>query len=265
MRGQSRPTNTKKVTPRSFSHVLVLALVVGLFTQVGPAQAAGTISLTTLGGPTPRISTPSPAAVRPARCRIGWDFLETGINANTTYTAGTGSGNAGDTYSFGAAASTERAFGRLLSGSLTPVIGAQFTNNTGATITSLDIAYTGEQWRAGVENRGAADRLDFQLSTDATSLSTGTGRTTTASTSTATNAPARTAMPPAIATRSFTSRAEHRQRLSFWIRWADFNISLGRRSRRGRFLPHTDPPAAFRSTTSAPTKGTAARRRSTSR
>ena len=31
-----------------------------------------------------------------------------------------------------------------------------------------------EQWRAGVLNRGAADRLDFQLSTDATSLTTGT-------------------------------------------------------------------------------------------
>jgi hypothetical protein len=29
-------------------------------------------------------------------------------------------------------------------------------------------------WRAGVANRGAADRLDFQYSTDATSLTTGT-------------------------------------------------------------------------------------------
>ena len=29
-------------------------------------------------------------------------------------------------------------------------------------------------WRAGVTNRNAADRLDFQLSTDATSLTTGT-------------------------------------------------------------------------------------------
>ena len=29
-------------------------------------------------------------------------------------------------------------------------------------------------WRAGVTNRNAADRLDFQISTDATSLTTGT-------------------------------------------------------------------------------------------
>ena len=33
----------------------------------------------------------------------GWELAETGTNANMTYTAGTGSGNAGDTYSFGAA------------------------------------------------------------------------------------------------------------------------------------------------------------------
>ena len=56
-----------------------------------------------------------------------------------------------------------------------PLVGAQFTNNTGVTITSLDIGYTGEQWRLGQNSAGrAADRLDFQLSTDATSLTTGT-------------------------------------------------------------------------------------------
>ncbi|HVV57279.1 MAG TPA: hypothetical protein VHC45_02870, partial [Gaiellaceae bacterium] len=37
----------------------------------------------------------------------GWAFAEAGTNANSTYTAGTGSGNAGDTYSFGAAVSTD--------------------------------------------------------------------------------------------------------------------------------------------------------------
>jgi len=41
----------------------------------------------------------------------GWEFTETGANANTTYTAGTGSSNAGDTYSFGETGSTERALG----------------------------------------------------------------------------------------------------------------------------------------------------------
>ena len=57
---------------------------------------------------------------------------------------------------------------------MNPTIGAQFTNNTGSTVTSLDVSYIGEMWRAGVTNRDAADRLDFQLSTNATSLTTGT-------------------------------------------------------------------------------------------
>src|ERR1051325_2425570 len=102
----------------------------------------------------------------------GWAFSETGTAANTTYTAGTGSGNAGDTYSFGAASNTERAFGGLQSGALIPTIGACFTNNTGGSVTSLVISYTGEQWRLGTAGR--ADRIDFQYSTNATSLTTGT-------------------------------------------------------------------------------------------
>ncbi len=46
----------------------------------------------------------------------GWSFLETGTNANTTYQAGTGSDNVGNTYSFGLAGVndvTDRAFGML--------------------------------------------------------------------------------------------------------------------------------------------------------
>jgi hypothetical protein len=102
----------------------------------------------------------------------GWLFAETGTNANTLYTAGTGSGNAGDTYSFGAASNTERAFGTLLSGSLTSTIGAQIQNNSGSTVTKLKISYTGEEWRLGTASR--TDRLVFQYSLDATNLSNGT-------------------------------------------------------------------------------------------
>lgn len=98
----------------------------------------------------------------------GWSLGETGgssgNNSNLTYTAGTGSGNTGDSYSFGSAGSTERALGGLRSGSLIPAIGASFTNDTGETITALQIGYTGEQWRLGTAGR--ADRLDFQYSLD---------------------------------------------------------------------------------------------------
>jgi hypothetical protein len=71
----------------------------------------------------------------------GWAFFETGTNANTLYTAGTGSSNTGDTYSLGLAANTERAFGGLQSGTLTPTVGVCYTNNTGSTITGLTVTY----------------------------------------------------------------------------------------------------------------------------
>ncbi len=102
----------------------------------------------------------------------GWTFSEAGTNANTTYAAGTGSSNAGNTYGFGLTVD-DRALGGVLSGSLNPTVGAGFINRTGSTITALQIQYRGEQWRLGATGR-AADRLDFQYSTDATSLISGT-------------------------------------------------------------------------------------------
>lgn len=104
----------------------------------------------------------------------GWAISETGGGArdNELYAVGTGSSTTGDIYSFGESGATDRALGSLLSATLVPMFGAQFTNNTGATITMLDIAYTGELWRRGTAHR--ADRLAFQYSTDATSLTTGT-------------------------------------------------------------------------------------------
>jgi predicted extracellular nuclease len=103
-----------------------------------------------------------------------WQFLESGNNADATYNIGTGSSNAGNTYSFGSLDSPDRAFGALRSGAVNTIIGAGFTNDTGQTVTSLTVTYTGEQWRLGVASRAAPDRLDFQGSLDATSLSSGT-------------------------------------------------------------------------------------------
>jgi predicted extracellular nuclease len=158
-----------------------------------------------------------------------WFLSETGTAANTTYTAGTGSLTTGDTYSFGAAASTERALGTLLSGSLVSTIGATFTNNTGGTITSLLISYIGEQWRLGATGR--TDRLDFQISFDATSLTTGSWSNVdtldfTAPVSAGTvglldgNAAAnRTAVSATISSLTVANGA------TFWIRWVDLNAT----------------------------------------
>ena len=103
---------------------------------------------------------------------VGWPFSETGSNANTTYAAGDGGSNTGNTYSFGTGAGADRAFGAVRSSNLIPIIGAVFTNNTGATVTSLTITYTGEQWRLGTTGRN--DRLDFQYSVNSTSITSGT-------------------------------------------------------------------------------------------
>lgn len=99
-----------------------------------------------------------------------WNFLEVGSNANTVYTAGTGSSTTGDTYSFGVTSNPERAWGALNSNSLDTVwFGAQYTNNTGSTITDLKVTYTGEQWRK-VTNRLIPDTIYFLYSTNATGL-----------------------------------------------------------------------------------------------
>jgi endonuclease I len=98
----------------------------------------------------------------------GWYFLETGNNANTTYAADDGSANAGNTYSYGATGSSERALGSLRSGSLVPTIGARLRNDSGAALAEIAVSYTGEQWRLG--GTGRTDRLQFQYSLDATSL-----------------------------------------------------------------------------------------------
>ena len=102
----------------------------------------------------------------------GWLFSESGTNANATYAADNGNSNSGNTYSYGTTNTTERAFGALLSGSLTSTLGAYFTNNSGGVITSITLNYYGERWRLGALNR--PDSLLFQYSTNATSLTSGT-------------------------------------------------------------------------------------------
>ena len=102
---------------------------------------------------------------------VGWRILETGTNANTTYTASNGSVTAGDSYSFGTTGSTSRTLGGLQSGSLIPSYGAKFLNNTTSTATSITVLYTGETWRVGAVSR--TDKLDFQYSLNATDLSNG--------------------------------------------------------------------------------------------
>jgi hypothetical protein len=103
----------------------------------------------------------------------GWDIVESGGGQrdNDAYSADTGSSNTGDTYSYGAAGSSDRALGSLASGSLETRFGGFFANDTGGVITAITLDYFGEQWRRGTT---ALDTLNFQYSLDATSAANGT-------------------------------------------------------------------------------------------
>lgn len=102
----------------------------------------------------------------------GWTFTEAGSSANASFGADAGLTTIGNVYSFGPAGSADRAFGELSSSILTATIGAGFTNTTGFVITQISLAYVGEQWRLGAGDANV-DRLEFQVSLNATSLTTG--------------------------------------------------------------------------------------------
>lgn len=160
----------------------------------------------------------------------GWLMTESGGGSrdNEQYAVDTGSSNSGDTYSYGASGSTDRALGGLLSGSLNPTFGACFTNNTGAEVTALDIAYTGEQWRLGTAGR--TDQINFQYSLDATGLSNGawvdvdaldfvTPNTVATGAKDGNDAANRTAIASQIAGLAIANGS------GFCIRWTDVNAS----------------------------------------
>jgi hypothetical protein len=200
-----------------------------LATALAGTAHAECISLTgpTYGQDFDSLAASSTSSTLPA----GWVLLETGTGANPTYRAGTGSDNAGDTYSYGATSSTERALGGLRSGSVGPSWGACFVNNTGAPMPALAIAYTGEQWRAGVSGRTTQDRIDFEYSFDATSLATGSGtwhpadELDFASASLGGTAGARDGNAANRTALTSTLDLSLPAGATLWIRWTDFDIS----------------------------------------
>src|SRR5436305_354094 len=206
----------------------LLAFVALSMLCVHPASAQ-CVSLTTLGSAvTQNFDTLSNTAGSTTNNLTipGWFMTETGGGArdNEQYAVDTGASTTGDTYSYGAAASTERALGQLRSGTLSPNFGACFTNNTGSTITSLAVAYNGEEWRLGTAAR--TDQMNFEYSLNATDLVTGTWTNVAAlnfvTPDTATtgakngNAAAdRTALSSTVSALSIANGA------TFWIRWND--------------------------------------------
>src|SRR5438067_2531596 len=212
---------------------LILNVLSALATGIEPSTGTGSVSLTTLGTAySQNFDTLSNVAGSTTNTSLptGWYLTETGGGArdNEQYAVDTGGSTTGDIYSYGAAGSTERAFGALRSGTLIPLYGAKFTNNTGSTITSLNVAYTGEEWRLGTAAR--TDQINFEISTNATDLSTGTYTgvaalnfvtpdTVTTGAKNGNAAGDRTVLSSTISSLSIPNGA------SFFIRWTDTDAS----------------------------------------
>lgn len=204
------------------------AALATLFSLIAPTAFAQDVSL--VGGAPPVQTFDSLAASGTGTTLpSGWYFAESGTNKNTTYTAGDGSSQTGDTYSFGTG--SDRALGTLQSGSLVSIIGARLHNDTSNTLATIAVAYTGEQWRLGAAGR--ADRLDFQYSTNATLLTDATATwidvnaldfsspntTATAGALDGNAAANRTAITASITGLNLTPSA------TIWVRWTDLNIT----------------------------------------
>ena len=149
----------------------------GLLPAISADTGTGSISLTTLGSPsTENFDTLANTVGTTTNTTLptGWYITESGGGArdNEQYAVDNGGSGTGDIYSYGTISATDRALGALRSGTLIPFFGAKFTNNTGSTVSSLAVSYTGEQWRLGTAGR--TDRIDFQYSLNATDLTTGT-------------------------------------------------------------------------------------------
>jgi hypothetical protein len=108
---------------------------------------------------------------------------ESGTNTHQRFRIGSGAGTTGAFYSYGTAGSTERALTPLNADTLsTPqnaavppltqeesqmYAGLLLTNNTGSTLGSFTLGYTGEQWRRAGNAAGVQvtdDTLNFQYS-----------------------------------------------------------------------------------------------------
>src|ERR1041384_1364175 len=166
-------------TPKTLSALIVLVVVIVAFfgtllketvlTRVlaGQKQPLSGISITTLGVPITQNFDTLPASGSATWVNDstlpGWYHARTGTG--TTIVANDGSSTAGNLYSYGTGTNTDRALGSIGSGNAAAgsfFWGILLTNNSGSTITSLDVSYVGEQWR---NSAAAAQTASFSYLT----------------------------------------------------------------------------------------------------
>ena len=167
------------VTPlrRACTAVLLALLLAGFLPSTAiPASAAPLLQIPVAGLGTPYAQNFDTLAA--TGTNITWTdntTLPGWYSTRLTYNAGNGGVGSGTLYSFGATSATERALGSVASGSTDTIYyGARLKNNTAAVITSLDVAYTGEQWRNGGNTAQHKLEFSYQISPTVTSLTAGT-------------------------------------------------------------------------------------------
>lgn len=148
-----------KILNNLFKLALPAICAFTLFSQQAKAQ----VSITTLGIPYTQDFDTLPAsgsATFTNNSTIpGWFHARTGTG--TTIVANDGSSNAGNLYSYGTGTATDRTLGALNSGNAAIgniFYGVRLQNNSGTTITALQINYYGEQWR---NSAAAAQTISF--------------------------------------------------------------------------------------------------------
>lgn len=117
----------------------------------------------------------------------GWYAKTDNTASITAYGANTGSTTAGGLYAFGVNATnplSDRALGMASSNTFTGAAGTgkgyygwRLKNNTGASISSITITWTGEQWRKEVNTASHSLNLFYQTGTTVTDLTAGTWTT----------------------------------------------------------------------------------------
>jgi uncharacterized protein len=106
----------------------------------------------------------------PQSALAGWAFGRIGgLSQDAAFMVGDGSSAADGVYSFGTNGSSERALGSLAGPTRTSTFGAIFVNNTGSTLNSVTISFTGEQWRQARNS----NTLLFQYAVGAGSITNG--------------------------------------------------------------------------------------------
>ncbi len=93
----------------------------------------------------------------------GW-YASKGGNVATTYSAGSGTGSAGNLYSFGtngANSASDRSLGSVASAGNAYAYGIRFFNDTKFAQTNITVSYTGEQWRSAIGAGAVTNTLAF--------------------------------------------------------------------------------------------------------